>query len=532
MFTLRTTRRGGKLLRAGLSLALVAALSSSCAHRDAAVQDPTSAAAVEPPASLAEAEIRYGKAPTRNSEVVYQPDVVIPAGGAQAVRSVSSNGLTWSIDANAPGASDLAPGKIMFLTGRAVGRVLKLDRSGDDLAVMLGPVELTDVIRQTHLSGTQTIDPSTMRTYSAPDWPGADAETLSAAPAETPQRRLADEYPTFASLESPRLGTSDVDAPRLASNATVPELAQVPGAVGPVKELVRKFMTVNPFLGGGLGANFSIPSMNYGNAPARAEGSIMFTMSNPFVSWDINITPAGLETAKLEVHNAAGLTIRFQANSSDQFTPNQNAKGLAFLPMDLSFPLGGPVPISLVMHQTFWLQTIFSAKTSILKGTAEYGFEGSLKLECHFSTCHASAPGGFKVRQSLMDSLAANPPSLGVNGIVLTYEGRVIVGLGAFGFVTGPYIGMAVSVGVTRGSDTSDFITMPCRQTDLAVWSKAGVGYAMPQVVAKIINFFLSAASVKPINAVGGPGVTASMALPGTPPGHQTIGCGGDAKST
>jgi hypothetical protein len=328
------------------------------------------------------------------------------------------------------------------------------------------------------------------------------------------------------------VGTAGPDAPRLASYGTVPELAQVPGPVGPVKELVRKFMTVNPFLGGGLGANFAIPSKNYGNAPARAEGSIMFTMSNPFVSWDINITPSGLETAKLEVHNAAGLTIHFQANSSEQFTPSQNTKGLAFLPMDLSFPLGGPVPLSLVLHQTFWLETLFSAKTAILKGNGEYGFEGSLTLECHYSTCHASAPGGFKVRQSLMDSLAGNPPSLGVNGIVITYEGRVIVGLGAFGFVTGPYIGFAVSVGVTRGSDASDFITTPCRQTDLAVWSKAGVGYAMPAVVAKIINFFLSAASIKPINAVGGPGVTASMALPGTPPGHQTIGCGGGAKST
>ncbi len=516
--------RHGRKLQACCSLALAAALIAGCASRSADVRDPAPAS-LAAPASVEEAEIRYGVAPTRNSQVVYQPDVIIPGGGAQAVRSVSSNGLTWSIDANVPGASDLVPGKIMFLTGRAVGRVLKIDRTGGELAVMLGPVQLTDVIRQAHLSGTQTIDPSAMRTYSAPDWPGADSDTLAAAAPETPPV-IAGLQTTFASFEHPREQIAERGLPPQPLLAVAPDVPPVPGVLGPAKEAVRKFLTVNPFLGGGLGASFAIPSKNFGNAPARAEGSVMLKMDNPYVTWDINITTSGLETAKLEVHNAASLTIDFTASTSESFSPTQNAKGLAFLPMDLSFPLGGPVPLSLVLHQTFWLETAFSGKAAMLKASGEYGLDGSMKLECHYSTCHATPPGGFTVRKSLLDSLETSPTALSVNGMILTYEGRVIVGLGAFGFVTGPYIGFAFSAGVTRGSDLADSVTKPCRQADLSIWSKAGVGYAMPQVVAKIINFFLSAASLKPIDAVGGPGVRAAMALPGTPPGHSVSGCG------
>ena len=61
-----------------------------------------------------------GIAPVPDSTVTYQPDVVVVSGGGDAIRAQSTNGFIWTIDANAPHASELAPGKIFFMTNRSV----------------------------------------------------------------------------------------------------------------------------------------------------------------------------------------------------------------------------------------------------------------------------------------------------------------------------------------------------------------------------------------------------------------------------
>ena len=73
---------------------------------------------------MSEAERRFGVAPVPDATVTYQPDVIIVGGGAAAIRSQDPNGFRWTIDAGAPHARDLVPGKVFFMTGRAVGRVL------------------------------------------------------------------------------------------------------------------------------------------------------------------------------------------------------------------------------------------------------------------------------------------------------------------------------------------------------------------------------------------------------------------------
>jgi hypothetical protein len=99
-------------------------------------------------AKLSEAEIRYGASPKPDSRVTYRPNVIVMERGAEAIRSQSPDGFTWSIDANAPGASDIQPDKILFATGRVVGRVLKVERKGSNFDVTLGPAELTDIFER------------------------------------------------------------------------------------------------------------------------------------------------------------------------------------------------------------------------------------------------------------------------------------------------------------------------------------------------------------------------------------------------
>lgn len=138
------------------------------------------------------------------------------------------------------------------------------------------------------------------------------------------------------------------------------QLAQaslLPPGIGPPPEVITPNFSFNPFTDGGLSMNFNSPVKNAALAPVQVHGSVALHMLNPYVSYDINITTRGIETAKFEVHNTAGLTLNFEASSNADFAPKDNLKKLVFLPIDLSVPLGGPVPLAFTLHETFMLET-------------------------------------------------------------------------------------------------------------------------------------------------------------------------------
>ena len=80
-------------------------------------------------------------------------------GGAKAIGGASADGQTWTIDGSAARAADLAVGRVMFMTSRAVGRVVRIDRRGPHLAVMLAPVRLTEVIEDADIRIDQDLAP-------------------------------------------------------------------------------------------------------------------------------------------------------------------------------------------------------------------------------------------------------------------------------------------------------------------------------------------------------------------------------------
>lgn len=58
---------------------------------------------------LTEAELRYGQAPVPDDAVTYQPDVVLLPDGADAVVSVTADGVTWTIDGDARAPTGWSP---------------------------------------------------------------------------------------------------------------------------------------------------------------------------------------------------------------------------------------------------------------------------------------------------------------------------------------------------------------------------------------------------------------------------------------
>jgi hypothetical protein len=121
--------------------------------------------------SLSDTEMKYGIAPKRSSAVEYQPDVIVMEQGDKAIRSISDNGMEWEFDANAEHVSEFQEGKIVFATGRAVGRVISLKRDGGSVKAVLGPIQLTDVIKNGKFKMSSPVTAENTISYVAQDFP-------------------------------------------------------------------------------------------------------------------------------------------------------------------------------------------------------------------------------------------------------------------------------------------------------------------------------------------------------------------------
>src|SRR5690348_4626153 len=93
---LTRARRSRAATAASLALA-VALLTGACSGTTPAGGHGGSAA------QITGAQFRFGRTPVPDKSVTYQPDVVLIGGGADAVRSVSADGLTWTLRGDAPG---------------------------------------------------------------------------------------------------------------------------------------------------------------------------------------------------------------------------------------------------------------------------------------------------------------------------------------------------------------------------------------------------------------------------------------------
>jgi hypothetical protein len=462
-------------------------------------------------ASLTDAEFKYGASPTRTSEVTYQDDVIIMEHGAEAIRQASPDGLTWTIDANAPSAKDIEQGKIVFATGRAVGRVLVVNRSGSDLTVTLGPVELTDVVKDAKIKFDQTIDVNEMVAYTAPEYPGAatDLESFNqSSDAGGRDDGAVTVTPVAWTGGSPFRTTDWAGEPSGPCNA-VPAaagagslIAQAARIVAPIVGLPGAMdlcgFTFTPFASG-LGVD-----MVRNGDDAKIHAYAIFRLEHPSLSFDLVIAHGTIVTSEVQLNGAAGLTVQLEASSLTGGL-NGNINKTFYVPVDLSLPIiGKALPLAMTFRQTLLIQTAFTAKTSTLTATGDYKFTGSLSAGLRNGNWGVGGPTSFHTNVNLADSMGGN--SLGVNGLVFGYGARVIVGIGAFGFVTGPFVGVSTVVGLTKGSDLSVGLgVQPCRSAILDMTIKVGVGFAIPEPLRNVLNFVLGQLHAAPIEGSGGP---------------------------
>ncbi len=502
------------------------------------------------PHTLSESQVKFGVAPKRDPSVEYQPDIILMENGDKAIKSVASDGLTWTFDANAPQVSDFQEGKIVFATGRAVGRVLSLNRQGDSVKVILGPVQLTDVIRNGNFQMNENIDLNNMISYVAPDYPQPPdpdqpktsfnrqplpdhmdermvLSRVSRAGKWTPAtmvRSFADGHRDSYYHVGSRWSSTRAHAQRTSSGGmglrfggarivrASGQSLQMPGAAGvsgiqplqiPLQpfdppKLLGQLPLVNlaggraiPMAGsdGGIGVEY-----DYDKDGLKLRASGYMTLRNSGVSFFLHIKD-GVQDCGIRLNGNVGIKLHLNASASQDFKANFHKK--LWLPIDLSIPLGGPAPLSLSFNSSLLIETAFSAKTSVLNAEGEYSFGAGMDAGYWAKKWRLTFNPNITTRTDIGNSVEGI--SVGINSVVMGFDIRTMVGIGAFGFNAGVYMAFRFSGTALKAPN----IAFACRQGTIEIDLDTGIGYSIPKWVTDAINIFLSPFTSKRVDPSG-----------------------------
>lgn len=437
---------------------------------------------------LSAQELRFGVAPAVGGAIRYQPEVLIVRGGPAAIRDAGDDGMTWAIDAGAGGASGIRPGQVLLVTDRCAGRVLAMRRTADLVVVLLGPVELTEVIRDCDLQLEQPVDFGRAAVYAAPGFPGGDLRLEPTAP----WRDLSIEQELAGHPASPHGAPAFAHQAHLAPSAPwLQPVADGPGALR---------IGVTPEVGAdGIGIRTAAS-----NSLVNISFVAKLRLSAPRLQLHLKIGAGRIEQAMLRLSGAAGLRLGFIATSEGDYRANIRSNG-RLVPVDMVLPIllniGSPLGLSL--HQRFFVQSGFSARQSVLKAIGDYGLSGDLHFGYQQQRFQAGGPVLSVVNDGMIQGM--RNISVGVSAMVLAHQVRVMAGIGALGFRVGPYIAMTSSVGVSQGS----WLARPvqpnvCRAATLVLSVAPGIGWQIPQLAADAANVFLGLLGQRKIANTGG----------------------------
>ena len=404
------------------------------------------------PSELTEAEKRYGISAERTPTVTYQPEVVLLPAGARAIRSLSDDGLAWTLDPDAEGVGDIQPGRVLLLTTRASGRVLDVKRTSAGLQVVLGPAEITDIVREGTFSLSQPVDLSQVLQMALP-------ESFDQVRPVTPlvERRAWPDPDTFFVTRA-----SLLQAPTPTHGFRIIPMASVLG------------------VGAELRSN---------EGRAQFVGQMRLLLQAPRLNFYLEIKPGSVVSALVELKGAAGIEVSFEAASPNPQTANINEDRSA--PTDLIIPINGlGVPFAVHVRQTFRLNTAFTS-TGTIKARGVYKVGGSIRGEYRSGKFSVFGPDGFGTQQTLLPSIES--VAFGPTGMVLTHSIKVIVGVGLAGFVAGPFV---MNNSAVTAAAASSIGIVGCRRETVSMAVAAGVGYQIPPAVAKFINTILSGLNI------------------------------------
>ena len=426
------------------------------------------------PVTLTPSQRKYGIAPKRDPRVTYAPEVILMERGDQAIQAAGDDGMTWTFDAGSPHVSEFEEGKIIFATGRAVGRIGQLTHSGNTVVVKLTPVQINEVIQSGHFIIDTDIDTSKMLIYEAPEFPSVlDFHAPSAKSTRWESWRGGGLFNTAVQLPS---GLGSTQLPVL------PPMTPPPGSQ--IMSLSNGALKTFPLLGsdGYVGVGFG-----YHKDGVNLEAWGQLGLKSAHIKFELLIQDFKIVTAGMDLGGASSLKIKLEAGS-DSNSKFINASQLVESPVDIYVPFSiAGAPLGLTIHTSFIFKTAFSANKSVMTADGEYTFEGNVFI-------------GFKngepqitpfTKAAAKTSLASNIQgvSVGINALAISFKVEPMIGIGAFGFNTGVYVGLSFGGSVLRQSDV---VLSHCRSGYMNGIINAGVGYQLPASFVAVVNGILS----------------------------------------
>ena len=444
-------------------------------------------------AQLSGEELSYGAGVSAAAGVVYQPDVIQIGGGAGAVRSVSGSGLTWIVDAHAPGADQLAVGKIMLATSFGTGRVLKLTRSGADVTVVLGPVSLTDVISDADLGSATPIPIGETLAYTTPSAPGTVVDDPGNPFGAATSAFVAPPPPSSAPTQDARgpstggrVTLARAMLPAAPATVGLPAPSTTPSTVGAGDFQVTPFCCA-----GGVGIN-----IGYDKGDGRLRATLLLKLDRPTASFRLEISHGKLVEATVQVHGAGAVQVAIDAATRSSAGDFQGKT--IHVPETLTIPLTGfGVPLVLSLTQDFFMSLQ-------LTGESAFHTKGGYSISGDLGFGYVNGkPQLTGTTLAIDDPMTANTRVLGVaSGVITVGWGlKVSIGVGVLGFSAGVWYELRVALSVVADGLS---LTAGCVRDALVVTGEYGVGWTVPAAVVAVLNFFLHAVRANTIAASGG----------------------------
>jgi hypothetical protein len=432
------------------------------------------------PHKMSDSEVQFGIAPKRDSRVTYASDVIVMEQGDKAIKSTGRDGMTWTFDARAPHVNEFQEGKIIFATSRAVGRIAHLQTSGDTVTVLLAPVQITDVIDTGRFLISQDLDLGSAIIYSAPDFPAVQDVTPASKPASWQPSEDGGGW-RFVPIGAELPVQSIVGVAQSLSGLTAPPPA-LKGLASPVN--LTDYLKAGVLAGsdGSVGMFY-----HYGDHGVYMDASAKLILGSAHVDFVLDIFSKRISTWGMKLSGAASLVLQVQTHSDlDRFL---NAHQKVAIPMDISVPIPiGGVPFALTFHESFLLSTAFSAKRSILNANGEYTLSGNVFVGWRGGSPVFNTFSAVTAKTDLGNSIEGL--SVGMNSLVAGFSIRPMIGIGAFGFNTGVYVGVDFSGSVLKQSDV---VLAACRGGYMKGIIDSGVGYQLSTGLVYLVNKILKA---------------------------------------
>jgi hypothetical protein len=429
------------------------------------------------PQKLSATERKYGMAPKRDARVTYQEGIVLMEHGDEAIREAKTDGMTFSFDAKAEHVGEFEEGKIIFATGRVVGRVGQLTRDGDTVTVKLAPVKITEIIKKGTFMMNSTFSAKDLIIYTAPDFP-------SNFDLKDNQQQSDNLDPQLIQPRFLRTGFMPTQAqlPSLLNKDLSTRIPQPPPTLQAPVVTLSSGLKIVPAIGadGGIGLNFSYIK---NGIIFNAYGQMV--IPSPTIKFLLVIDSSGINTFGIQISGSISLRMSIIATSDVEKFINVNSTTVAPFDLSLPCPIAG-VPLALSFQTAFNLHTTFAAKTSTLTSSGSWGMNGTLFAGYKSGTqSHETPPA--KATSSLAQNVSG--ASVGINTVGGGIKVTPMVGIGGFGFMTGVFLGVTFTGDVVKQASEA---MVDCHGASGSASISSGVGYQLPGPFVDFVNTVLS----------------------------------------